>query len=73
MCTIPDLGAALAELRRVLCPGGTLHFVEHWQRRLEPLQMRVTDSFYEEGAPRFFAALSLGVAVNPSAVSGPSA
>lgn len=53
MCTIPDLDAALAELRRVLVPGGTLHFVEHglapegdddvrrWQRRLEPLQKRI--------------------------------
>jgi ubiquinone/menaquinone biosynthesis C-methylase UbiE len=51
MCTIPDVGAALSELRRVLRPRGTLHFVEHglapdagvqrWQHRLEPLQKRM--------------------------------
>ncbi len=51
LCTIPDAAVALGEVRRVLKPGGTLHFVEHglapdenvqrWQNRLEPVQKRL--------------------------------
>ncbi len=47
MCTIPGVETALAEMRRVLKPEGTLIFAEHgaapdaaiarWQRRIEPL------------------------------------
>lgn len=51
LCSVPEAMIALAEVRRVLQPGGTLHFVEHgiafdesvrrWQGRLEPLQRRL--------------------------------
>lgn len=51
LCTIPDVTAALAELHRVVRPGGRFHFLEHgrapdesvrtWQRRIEPIQRRV--------------------------------
>ncbi|MBF6360773.1 class I SAM-dependent methyltransferase [Nocardia farcinica] len=100
LCSIPEVETALAEIRRVLVPGGAFHFVEHgkapdprvhrWQRRLDPFQRRAfagchlardiprliraagftireMDTFYQPGGPKYLAALSLGVAVSPTA------
>lgn len=51
LCSIPDVDRALSEIRRVLRPSGSFHFVEHgrspdpkvagWQDRLTPIQRRV--------------------------------
>jgi SAM-dependent methyltransferase len=51
LCSIPDVDAALSEIRRILKPGGLLHFVEHGispdphvfrrQRRIEPINKRL--------------------------------
>lgn len=53
LCTIPGVEQALAELRRVLRPGGAFHFLEHGrapeplmatlQRTLEPAQKLLAD------------------------------
>jgi ubiquinone/menaquinone biosynthesis C-methylase UbiE len=51
LCTIPDFATALAQMRRVLKPGGKLLFAEHgaapdestrkWQDRINPLWKRL--------------------------------
>ncbi len=51
LCSIPNVYAALREMRRVLKPGGQFYFIEHgrapdpniirWQLRLEPLWKKI--------------------------------
>lgn len=51
LCSVADQAAVLAEIRRVLKPGGTALFLEHgaapdagvakWQRRIEPIWKRI--------------------------------
>jgi ubiquinone/menaquinone biosynthesis C-methylase UbiE len=51
LCSVHDQAAVLAEIRRVLKPGGTALFLEHgaapdagvakWQRRIEPVWKRI--------------------------------
>lgn len=77
LCTIPDPAAALAEVRRVLVPGGRLHFLEHglapepgvqdWQRRLEPMQRRLAAGCHlTRDVPALVAAAGLEVETSRS-------
>jgi ubiquinone/menaquinone biosynthesis C-methylase UbiE len=65
LCGIPDPGRALAEVARVLKPGGTLHFVEHglapdpgvvrWQRRGNRLSRAVSGCRMDNDVRALFA------------------
>lgn len=53
LCSIPNAGKALGEMKRILKPGGRLYFVEHgladnpkiqkWQHRMNPIQKTLAD------------------------------
>jgi len=72
LCSIPEVERALAEVRRILRPGGAFLFVEHglapepgvqrWQHRLTPAWMRVGGGCHLDRAPdRLLASAGLHV------------
>ncbi len=71
LCGIPDPGAALAEVARVLKPGATLHFVEHglapdpgvvrWQRRGNRINRAVAGCVLDDDVAAHLAASPLTV------------
>jgi SAM-dependent methyltransferase len=72
LCGVPDAGRALAEVARVLRPGGTLHLVEHgvspdpgvrtWQRRGNRLNRVIAGCRLDTDVAGLLAASPLAVA-----------
>jgi len=72
LCSVGDPARALAEIHRVLRPGGALVFVEHgaatsarrlrWQRRLTPLWRAVSGNCHlDRDVPRLIEAACLAI------------
>ena len=82
LCTVPDPSAALAEMRRVLRPGGKLLFAEHglapdrsvakWQARLEPMWSKLAGGCHlTRDVPRLLNDAGFQVAVETAYVTRP--